>query len=156
MVSNENVCSDAHFILSLGVYWICAKAIWIHWSRTVQVWNWKNPLNNEVLQLSCSERQISDVSEVVIRFAGYFCLMRKREGSFLGNVLIYSLAPVVTLSDILGSMRLKKSGSNMENNNNFQLCCFVSPFWYYKPIPLGHPAKVMLPEISISLLDAIA
>lgn len=36
----------------------------------------KDPLNND-LQLSCSERQISDVSQVVIRFAGYFCLMRK-------------------------------------------------------------------------------
>lgn len=41
----------------------------------------KDPLNNEGLQLSCSERQISDVSQVVIRFASYFCLMRKEEFS---------------------------------------------------------------------------
>lgn len=65
----------------------------------------------------------------------------ERESSLLGNVLIYFQAPVVTLSDILGSIWLKKSGSNMENINDVQLGCFVSPFWYCKPIPLGPPCQ---------------
>lgn len=67
----------------------------------------KEPLNIEGLQLSCSERQISDVLQVGIRFAGYFCLMRKGEFPsgqyarlFSGSNILGYIGAYIWLSDI--------------------------------------------------------
>lgn len=59
------------------------------------------------------------MKHVVIRFASYFCFMRK--GSYvLGNVPVYFLPPIVDLSEDLDSLLLKK------------LCCAFSQFCILK------------------------